>query len=333
MFRNREIKEAAAVIAAVSVCGVAAGFFISGYAAALAAALCALLAGVFFAFTYQRYKRIDDLSGRLDILLHKGGIFEKDMLAEGELSVLSSQVQKMTRRLVENADALKSDKLYLSDAMADIAHQLKTPLTSMGMLLTFLKEEGLPFRRRARLARELEGLVLRIDWLITAMLKIAKIEAGTAAFRADRVGVGEMLEKAAQPLMAPLEIREVGLSIKGDRDAAFVGDLNWTAEAIGNILKNCMEHTPPGGEIKVGYLQNPLFTEITISDNGCGIDKDDLPYIFERFYHGKGAGEGSFGIGLALSRMIINSQNGTVKAQNIQPHGACFTVRFYSSAN
>ena len=109
----------------------------------------------------------------------------------------------------------------------------------------------------------------------------------------------------------------------------FTGDVAWTCEAVANIVKNCMEHTPDGGRIKLYASDNPLYTEIVIADNGSGIAKEDLPHIFERFYKGKDSDEKSFGIGLALARMIISTQNGTIKAENESPVGAKFTLRFY----
>lgn len=124
-----------------------------------------------------------------------------------------------------------------------------------------------------------------------------------------------------------MELRGQALLIHAD--GAFRGDLSWTSEAIGNIVKNCMEHTPEGGRIEIEATETALFSEIIIKDNGTGISSEDLPHIFERFYKGKDSDGKSFGIGLALSRMIITGQGGTVKAENRKPVGAMFTIRFY----
>ena len=128
-------------------------------------------------------------------------------------------------------------------------------------------------------------------------------------------------------LLIPVELRRQELRIHAD--GAFRGDLSWTCEAIGNIVKNCMEHTPEGGRIEIDAAENALYSEIIIKDNGTGISPEDLPHIFERFYKGKDSDGKSFGIGLALSRMIITGQGGTVKAENRKPAGAMFTIRFY----
>ena len=124
-----------------------------------------------------------------------------------------------------------------------------------------------------------------------------------------------------------MELREQELLVTTEGE--FNGDVSWTCEALTNIIKNCMEHTPTHGNITINASENALYTEITITDNGCGISKEDLPHIFERFYKGKDSDDKSFGIGLALARMIITEQNGTVKAENNPEGGAKFTVRFY----
>ena len=124
-----------------------------------------------------------------------------------------------------------------------------------------------------------------------------------------------------------MELRGQELIIRAEGD--FYRDLAWTSEAVGNIVKNCMEHTPDGGRIEINAAENALYSEIIIKDNGTGISSEDLPHIFERFYKGKDSDGKSFGIGLALSRMIITGQGGTVKAENRKPAGAMFTIRFY----
>ena len=170
-------------------------------------------------------------------------------------------------------------------------------------------------------------MLSRIDWLITTLLKISKLDAGTVTFKEEKVSLQMLINKSCSTLLVPIELRGQELVINANGD--FVGDLSWTCEAIGNIVKNCMEHTQEGGKIEIEACENALYTEIIIKDNGTGIAKEDMPHIFERFYKGKDSDDKSFGVGLALSRMIITSQKGTVKAENHNPHGAKFTIRFY----
>ncbi len=328
-FRNREIRSFALLMAAICVIAVITGFIISFITGLFTAALCSLFGWAFFTFTRIRYWDIALLGNQIDIVLHGQDELDPNMFKEGELSILQSEIHKMTVRLKEQSDLLRKDKLYLSDSMADIAHQLKTPLTSINMIVSFLGHSDLEPQRRSELVVELRSLLARIDWLLTTLLKISKIDAGTAIFPKESVPIPALLQKAAEPFLIPLELRNIELRINGDSAAQFSGDWRWTTEAIGNILKNCMEHCENDGLIEIYYAQNALFTEIAIKDNGSGIDPDDLPHIFERFYQGKNAHDSSFGVGLALARMILSRQNATIKAANRTEGGACFTIRFY----
>ncbi|WP_276624025.1 sensor histidine kinase [Syntrophomonas wolfei] len=327
--RNREIRIFALLMAAICVIAVITGFVISFITGVFTTILCGLFCMAFFVFTRKRYRDIAFLGEQIDIVLHGKDGFDLNMFNEGELSILQSEIHKMTVRLKEQSDMLKKEKVYLSDSIADIAHQLKTPLTSINMIVSFLGHSDLEPQHRLELVGEMKSLLARIDWLITTLLKISKIDAGTAIFQKEPVSVPILLQKAAEPFLIPLELRNIELRVNGDGVAQFTGDLRWTSEAIGNILKNCMEHCENGGLIEIDYTPNPLFTEIIIKDNGSGIDADDLPHIFERFYQGKDAKDSSFGVGLALGRMILSLQNATIKAANRTDGGACFTIRFY----
>jgi signal transduction histidine kinase len=300
-----------------------------GAACSLAASvtLCAL----FYWFTRKRYKELAALSEQIDEILHGSDSIEINVFNEGELSILRDDIQKMTIRLREQADSLKRDKIFLSDSLADIAHQLRTPMTSIRMLVTFLSKTDLESGKRLEYSHDAETLLSRTDWLLSALLKISKIDAGTAVFRKESFTLNELLDKAVSPLEIPMEIRGVTLNKAYEGNISLSGDLNWTAEAVGNILKNCLEHSEPGGVIEITGTVNALFAELSIRDHGKGFDPEELPHLFERFYQGSLQKEGNFGVGLALSRKILSAQNGTVKAANHPQGGACFTVRFYLS--
>ena len=275
----------------------------------------------------KRYKRLAKLADDIDRILHGENEVSFEEYSEGELGILQSEIYKMTVRLREQSNSLKKDKKYLADSLADISHQLRTPLTSINLLVSFLSEENISTERREGLIRELYELLSRVDRLITLLLKISKLDAGTVEFKREDMSLEKLTEKAVSPLLVPLEIRRQRLKITATGN--FSGDITWTCEALSNIVKNCMEHTPEGGEIRITASENALYSEIIIEDNGEGISKKDLPHIFERFYKGENSGDKSFGIGLNLARMIITSQNGTVKAENGDEKGAVFTIRFY----
>ena len=306
------------------------GCFLPSHARALLLVSSLFYIGSHYWITWRRYQRLEQLSQEIDDMLHHQIPIHFEKYREGDLSILENELSKMTLRLSEQAAALAEDKQFLADSMADISHQIRSPLTSSNLILSLLMEPDLTPARRKKLLQELIQLLSRIDWLVEALLKMSKMDAGTVSFQQSSVNVKNLIEKAAEPLAIPMELREQSLSLKGDDQVQFAGDFSWSQEAILNILKNCMEHTPWGGSIQAAFSENTIFTEIIIEDNGPGFDKEDLPHLFERFYKGKNASQQSVGIGLALARMIVSQQNGTLKAENRPEGGARFILKFYA---
>lgn len=330
LLKNKDVAVSLLIQIIVAIIAFVICFYIDNRAGFVAGCLSLILIITYYINTYIRYKKITSLSNTVNKLLHGDYSVSFENYTEGELSILQSEIYKMTIRLREQHQKLINDKVYLADSIADISHQIRTPLTSINLIVQFLSEPNLTDERRIELTRELRRLLSRIDWLIVALLKISKLDAGTVKFQRDSLTLKELLDQACSPLLIPFELRGQDLIINAEGD--FVGDVAWTCEAIGNIVKNCMEHTPEGGKVEINASENPIYTEIIIKDTGCGIDKEDILHIFERFYKGKDSGDNSFGIGLALARMIITSQNGTLKAENQPSSGAMFTIRFYKGA-
>ena len=276
---------------------------------------------------YYRYRKLQKLSIDLDNLLISGTPLPIREYSEGELSILANQIQKMTLRLTESAEVIKADKIYLADSLADISHQLRTPLTAMNLTTAMLRDSELSTEKRMELTGELRSLLTRTEWLVETLLKLSKLDAGTVMLAHDSVRIKNLISRAAKPIAIPMDLRNQKLVINCDGEA-FTGDLVWTAEAIGNILKNCMEHTPEGGTITITAQETALYTQIEVEDTGAGFDTKDIPHLFERFYKGSNASETSYGIGLALARTVITAQNGTVQAANGST-GAKFVIKFY----
>lgn len=326
--RNNEVRKTLLLQVFISVIAIVVTLFWDYRFALFTFVFALLLLLVSSVSTYKRYQRIYDLAADIDRILHGDDVkVSLSSYQEGELGILQSEIHKMMLRLREQRQQLQDDKSYLANALADISHQIRTPLTSINLLIQLLSEPGISDERRIQLTHELLGSLSRIDWLITTLLKISRLDAGTVQFKQEIIPLNELICKSTEALLIPMELREQSLHVNAKGN--FMGDISWTVEAISNIVKNCMEHTPDGGEIRITASENPLFTEVMISDSGNGIAKEDLPHIFERFYKSKGAGDKNFGIGLALTRMIITNQNGVIQAENNATKGALFKIRFY----
>lgn len=333
MWRNREIQLYLITMILVGVvASVAAALFFTISSAIFVLATTMLLIASSVVFTRWRYKEIEKLSGYLRQI--SNGNYELDVRDnhEGELSILKSDIYKVTLMLSEQRSYLEQDKVKLTNAISDISHQLKTPLTSMMVMADLLSDKKLDESKRAEFTQNIRVQLERIEWLVSSLLKLSKIDAGTVSFKKDNVSVQGLIERAVQPVLIPMDIREQTLLVEGDESVTFTGDNHWTAEALINILKNCVEHTPVGGNIFISFSENPLFTEIRVKDDGHGIPKEDLPYIFRRFYKGKNAGEDSVGIGLAMAYSIITSQQGDIEVRSEQGKGTEFHIKFYNKA-
>jgi signal transduction histidine kinase len=285
---------------------------------------------VFLLVRYQRTVsvRVDGLSAYLRRI--DAGDYALDVRdnGEGSFSLLKNDLYKVTVRLREQAELLQKDKTALSNLIADISHQIKTPLTSLGVLADLLAEDPPEADRRAFVER-LRTQLGRIQWLAAALLKLARLDAGTAAFKSEPVDVRRLIDRALEPLQIPIEIKNQRLEVHGDDGASFTGDLNWSAEALTNVVKNCVEHTPEGGRIEISYGANALYAEIIISDDGEGITNRDLPNIFNRFYRGERADENSVGIGLALAKAIFTAQGGDISVRSERGIGTSFDIRVF----
>lgn len=291
-----------------------------------------LAAGWHFFVSYKRYCRLSSLNDNLDQCLHgkSQNLFED--CVEGEIAILATNLKKLILSLNEQISSVNKSKTQLADAMADISHQIKTPLTSMNLLISRLQNPNVTKEQRLELVRELNRLITKIEWLIYALLRIAKLDAGAVSLAKEKVFLKELFLGVYEHLSIPLELREVSFSYPVECNVSLNCDAHWTQEALENIIKNCMEHTGPGGKVKVQVEDSSVYTAIVISDTGCGINTEDLPHIFERFYRGKQADKNSVGIGLALARQIILAQNGTISAENkVKEKGALFTIKFYKT--
>ena len=311
----------------IAAAAVALGFAINPAAGILATSSAAAFGTVFFAFTKFRYKSIAQIADQIDLVLHNADHLYIGESDEGELSILQSEITKMTLRIREQNDALKKEKEQLADSLADIAHQLRTPLTSVNLILSLL-ENNTDENERKALIRETKELFVQMDWLLASLLKLSRLDAGIVVFQSEQIDVNALISAALHPLLIPMELHNIDLQTDVPKGVIIQGDSAWLSEAIQNVLKNCMESAGENGKLEIFCTDNPLFTEIAVHDSGAGFEKEDLPCLFDRFYRGKNAGATGYGIGLALCKMIITRQGGTITAKNHPQGGANFVIRF-----
>ncbi len=329
MIKNKEVRNLYLFCTITGLTGVAAVSFIHITAGIITLLVLLVFTGAFIRFTHRRYKNIRLLSEYLASVYAGRQQLDIRDNEEGELSILKNDIYKVTLTLYEQSELLKKDKTYLSETLSNISHQLKTPLTSMFVMTDLLSNPDLPQDKKEEFLSKITNQLKRIEWLVASLLKLSKIDAQTVQFKRENIRLRNLIEKAVEPLLIPIEIKEQKLEIACREDIFITADFNWTAEAVLNIVKNCIEHTGSGGTISINCLQNPLYAELIITDNGEGIAPEDKPHIFERFYKGMNAGPDSIGIGLAMSKTILNSQNGNVEIDPAWENGTKFRIRFY----
>ncbi len=288
-----------------------------------------VLTGVYFYNLKKRNDKINELNNYLSLMCSGNFDLKLDDNTEGEMSILKNNLYKIMTLLKSQNEELKNEKVYLADSIADISHQLKTPLTSMMVMSDLLMDENDEQKRNEFLsiiATQLD----KMKWLITNLLKISKLDAGTTQFKMENVSIKDVLAQSLKPFSVSLDIRQIEV-INTSEDFTFKGDDNWTSEAIENIIKNCIEHTDDGGTLTFYTQMTNVYNSLFITDNGCGIAEEDLPHIFERFYHGKNSSSESVGIGLALAKTVLEKEKGDIIVYSELGKGSIFEVRFYKT--
>ncbi|MCI9079337.1 MAG: HAMP domain-containing histidine kinase [Lachnospiraceae bacterium] len=281
----------------------------------------------FFAFAYWHKKstmRIDGLTKYLE-KVNTGSQGLLLVAEEDEFSRLQDEIYKTITTLYQTRDAALEEKNNYADNLFNIAHQLKTPITAISLSVQMMKEHP-SFDYSKQIMRGLN----RLAHLEEALLLLSRIDAGTLVMKQDTVDVFTLLTLASDNLQELFIQNGVSVDIPEAGELAIIADLDWTMEAIMNLMKNCMEHTKAGTTVHCSYEKNPLYVQIRIWDEGYGFIKEELPHLFERFYRGKNDDTNGIGIGLSLSKSIIEMQNGIIRAFNLQKGGACFEICFYS---
>ena len=281
-------------------------------------------------YSNKIYNKIRKLSIYTNDILNNKYNMDIREYSEGDISNLKNDLYKMTIKLKEQNELSLKDKIYLQDTLSDISHQLKTPLTSMYVINELLYDDKLDKSLKKELLNKSKKGLERIEWLITSLLKMSRLDSGSEKLILENVKLINIINKTIEPIRIPLELKNINLNVSCSNDIKVNVDVNWTTEALINILKNAMEHTLENGNINIVCSDNPLYTMISISDDGCGISKKDLPHIFERFYKGMSNKE-SIGIGLNMSKKIIENENGNISVKSKENEGTTFIIKLFKN--
>lgn len=278
-------------------------------------------------FMGRRRKEIERIKALTDYLenVNTGNSGLLIQSGEDDFSKLQDEIYKTVTMLYQTREAALKAKDNFAQNISNIAHQIKTPITSISLTIQMMKEKLSP-EQLEKINRQL----YRLTHLEEALLLLSRIDSGTLYLKRTKVDVFTLLMLAADNLQEVFSKENIYVNIPELDETIIYADLDWTMEAIMNLLKNCMENTPKGGSVNCRYEQNPVYTLIRIWDTGKGFAKEDITHLFERFYRGQNAKSNGIGIGLSLSKAIIESQNGTISAKNLTDGGACFEIRFYS---
>lgn len=285
--------------------------------------------GIYLIYVITQEKKIAEINEYIKQINNKNYILKIEENDNGELSKLRNELYKTTVLLKETAEISEKEKENLSTAIADISHQLKTPLTSIRIMLDNIQDD--PDMEKEVREDFLIEISKQIDWissLVVALLKIAKFDAGTIKMENNEINAKNLIDNIVSNLAILMELKNIEIITNVDEKATFIADYKWQQEALTNILKNAIEHSKHNSRIYITVENTNLFLKIIIKDEGSGIDKEDLKHIFQRFYKAKNSSENSIGIGLTLAKAIIEQSNGYIKVETKYGEGTSFEVKY-----
>lgn len=285
--------------------------------------------GIYLVYVISQEKKIKEINDYINGINNKNYTLKIEENNNSELSRLRNELYKTTVLLKETAELSVKEKENLSTAIADISHQLKTPLTSIRIMLDNIQDD--PDMEKEVREDFLMEISKQIDWissLVISLLKIAKFDAGTIKMENEEIHVQKLIDAVIGNLAILIELKEIEIITKIDEKAVFLADYKWQQEALTNILKNAIEHSNQKSKIYIEVENTSVFLKIKIRDEGQGISKFDQKHIFERFYKAKNSSENSIGIGLALAKTIIEKNNGYVKVDSEVGKGTTFEIKY-----
>ena len=288
-----------------------------------------ILSIIVFKYNHSESKKINEITKYIEEINRGNYKLNIEENTEDELSILKNELYKITIKLKEVAENSQKDKTTLKDSLSDISHQIKTPITSILIMLdNILSDENMPEDIKKDFIKDIKREIINIKFLVESILKLSKIDSNSIKFIKKEVFIKDIINEAVKNVSMLSELKNIEIIVSGDVLIKTICDLKWQVEAITNILKNCIEHSYENKKIYINYNQNNMYTELKIEDNGTGIDAKDLPHIFERFYKGKNSSSDSVGIGLALSKSIIESNNGYIQVDSELNKGTTFIIKY-----
>lgn len=280
-------------------------------------------------YYHSRNQKIQEIIKYIEAINNKNYDLKIAENTEDDLSNFRNELYKIAIMLKEQASQSINDKKALQTSLEDISHQLKTPLTSISIMLDNIRENpNMDEHTRQEFIYEISRQINWINWLVISLLKLSKLDSNTAVFVQKEIKVEDLINNVVKNLAIPIDIKQQNVIVNGSSDVMFVGDYNWQLEALTNIVKNCIEHTVENKNIYINWEENNFYTKIAIKDEGVGIDKKDVKHIFERFYKGKNSSENSVGIGLALAKSIIEKDNGYIICSSELGRGTTFEIKY-----
>lgn len=284
---------------------------------------------IFYLYDKNKSKKIKEITKMISKINNRQFDIDINDFNEGELSILKNEISKTTTMLRQVADNSVKDKLNLKDSLGDISHQLKTPLTSITIMIdNILDSPDMDEKTRKKFLINIKREILNINFLVMSLLKLSKFDANVVKFNKESVYLKDIIIESIKNVSMIKELKNITIKVSGDDNIKLLCDFKWQVESITNILKNSIEHTSEYGTVEVNYSENKLYTRILIKDNGKGIDSGDLPHIFDRFYKGKNGSDDSFGIGLSLSKTIIEKEGGSITVKSTPNIGTIFTIKY-----
>lgn len=284
---------------------------------------------LYIRYNHKKENDIKDIIKCIEQINKKNYELQIDSISEDELSILKNEIYKTTIMLKESAENSNKDKLNLKKSLEDISHQLKTPLTSILVMLdNIIEDPDMDINVRNDFVRDIKRNVVNINFLVQALLKLSKFDANTVHLIKKEYNLGSIVDESIKNVSTLCDLRNINIELNIKNDSKIMCDSKWQIEAITNILKNSIDHSKDNQKVIINVEDNNVYSTVEIKDFGDGISKKDISHIFERFYKGENATSDSIGIGLALAKTIIEEDNGNISVES-NKNGTKFTIKYF----